>query len=273
MNLTLEVLRANANPQVGITVTGLPDPAVVSIERDTPEGWVSVRGGKKTPASGGVLFLLDHVPPLNVDTTYRAIGPDGAIVEETITVPSDRGWLCDPLHPDIAIPVTAHWEPGAIILTANPSADFPAPTDLATTIGAQYPVASIGTRSSATNVPMAFTSDPETIKRFRVLIANAGQIVLRGHGHPMLDDVANLVLPNLAQATIGRQAMVLTADALQVRPINPTVVVIWFSFDDLKALLTTHLGAGATFNDLRAAIPPGTTFLDLAKNHELLVGG
>jgi len=273
MNLILEALTNEGAPHVGITATGLPANCVVNVERETLNGFVPVRGGQKLAVMGGSFFLTDHVPPLNTPTTYKVSIVGGGAEARSITVESEFGWISDPLHPGNAIPIAVNWAEGAVVLTARPSGTYSAPADLVTPLGGRFPVGSIGTRGAARQVPIAFTSTPETTAKLRDLLNNAGQIVLRGHNHGALDEVADLVIPDVTITATGKYAHTLSGEAIQVRAISPTITVIWLSFDDLRAFLLQYLGTGATFNDLAAATVPGSSFLDIARDKYLLIGG
>lgn len=273
MEIELEAVNLAGAPQVAITVTNLPTSAqTVTVERLTPHGFTMVRGGKNLDVVGGSFFLLDHTPPLNVAATYRVTIKGGAATTATITVPSRLGWLSDPLNPKNALPVSHRWEPGALLLTTTPVAELPAPIDLAYPMGARRPVAAIGVRSAATNIPLSFLMDAQTASLAENLF-DCGQLVLRGHDIALLDDVAEFILPDLTRATASRETHLFAGTATVVRPIAPTFKVVWFSFDELTVFLTENLGTGASFADLKNATEPGSTFFDIAKDKTLLVGG
>lgn len=271
--ITLEALNTDGAPQAGITVTGLPAECVVTVDRRTDtQDWELVRGAPGVTIQGGSLFLIDHVCPLNKEAAYRVRITGGETLTATITVPSDRGWLSDPLDPKTAIPLLSWWEPGGIVLTAKPQAVLSVPVDTVIPLGARYAVASVGTRGAPSNIPIAMVMDDATATRLKNVISNAGQIVLRGHNNPVLDDVANLIIPDLTHASNARNNAILSGTAMQVRPIAATFTVVWFSYDDLRDFLTTNLGIGATWDTLAATIVPGSTWLDIAKNKNLLIG-
>ena len=288
LGITWEVLAEDGAPQVGITVTGVTGTQDVTVEVswDGGETWLGVRGAQSEPVSGSD-FFRDFVPPLNVPVIYRATTATETAVSAADTVPSDTAWVQDPLAPRGAIPVATFTDAdGAVRLVSGSASQVvrSQAVDLATVQGSAFPVASVGVRQKPSGVPLVLrplldlaADQGALVKAVRRLFETAGQVVLRGLPDEYgLDPVAHVIAPDLVESpsvgsVLGYREWRLTAT--QVRPQALHVVVPWWSYDDVKAIVEGALGSGATYDDVTAAMPPGTTYVDVLRSPHLLIGG
>jgi hypothetical protein len=267
MGLSVEALPDPGAPQVGITVTGLPSgtPSVVTVEKSVDgTSWEAVRGALRESVTGAS-FFRDFVPPLNVEATYRLVttaavtGPTTA----TITVPSDTAWLQDPLNPRAAVPIRAAGIGTGLALLAPSAASLlrAQVVDLAQVQGARTPVASVGPRQAASQVPLivraAAAAQGALVKELRALLDTAGVLVLRGlHPAVGLDPVAHIVAGDVAEvATPLGVRNDWQMSVTQVRAPSPRIVVPWWTYDQVKALWALP------YDEVLAA-RPAATYLD-----------
>lgn len=285
MGISLEVLEPDGAPQVGITVSGL-DPAsgsVISVEVswDQGESWHGVRGVKEVDVASSA-FFRDFVPPLNVEATYRLVVHEGAIepepTEATVTVVSDRAWIQDPLNPRSVVPIYYDAAPdGEVWLMSGSlaSATYAQAVDRVVPEGARYPVSSVGQRLAAGQVPINLAFDViAEAGRLRNLLATAGQVVLRGLPDGVLDPVAHVTLPDPVERRVGsgtHQVAVWELEATQERPTSLKVVVPWWTYADVAALVEEALGVDATYAGVMAAAPD-STYLDWLRRPDAVLG-
>jgi hypothetical protein len=282
MGLSVEVMPDSGAPQVGITVDGLDDqaPSVISVEVSWDDGvtWHGVRGAREITALGGT-FVRDHVCPLNVEARYRLVVHSGAVTpsptEATITVPSDVAWLQDPLAPRTAV-AAAHVRAGEhVMLMAGTGAQVsrPQPVDRVSVEGARLPVASVGVRGAPVGVPVVLRalaqSQATLVKSLRTLFDEAGVVVLRGLPADLgLDPVTHAIAGEVREVPVVggqlglRSDWYLTVD--QVRPPALSIVVPWWTYDQVKAAWEAWAEAeetDATYENVVGA-RPGSTYLD-----------
>ena len=289
--IAVEVMPDEGAPQVGVTLDGLSAPASVNVEVSWDSGatWAGVRGASPLEASGSA-FVRDFVPPLNVPCRYRATVLSGSMTgntEVTITVPSDTAWLQDPLNPRGAVPVaTVVGAPDRVRLMSGSAADVTRSqaVDLVAVQGASLPVASVGTRGKPVGVPLVLrpllnlaAEQGALVKAIRDLFDTSGQVVIRGLSPLLgLDPVAHYVAPGLTESpslagVLGFREWRL--NVTQVRPTSLRLVVPWFTYDDVQAIVQVALGSTATYAQVLSAMPTGTTYTDAAKNPNVLTGG
>lgn len=288
MGISLEVLEPDNAPQVGITVSGL-DPAsssVISVQVSSDEGttWEGVRGAKQVEVASSA-FFRDFVPPLNAPATYRLVVHSGAVTPEpteaTVTVMSDRAWISDPLNPRSTIPLTWRRTPDALMLLDDSlnAYTLPQPTDVVTPQGARLPVASIGQRLAPAGMVLhlrAFAAaQGALVKSLRQLFDTAGSVVIRGLPVGLgLDPVMHVIADVRDVPVVGgllgeRRDFVL--EAQQVRPTSLKVVVPWWTYADVAALVEQVLGLDATYAAVMAAAP-GSTYIDWLRRPDAVLG-
>lgn len=282
--IAVEVMPDAGAPQVGITVSGLgAGSAVISVEVSWDDGysWHGVRGVQRVTVAGGSDFFRDFVPPLNVDAIYRLVvhsGTASAAGEATILVPSDVGWIQDPLNPRAAVPVSGVRGTDALSLMSGTAAAVARRQafDAALVEGSRHPVASVGARQAPANVPVllrAVLADQGGFARsLRRLFDEAGTVVLRGLPNDLpLDAVAHVVAGDVVEVpTPGGVLGVRNdwqLDVTQVRPTSMRLAVPFWTYEQVTALWQEALGAGVTYADVEAA-RPGDTHLSWARSPE-----
>lgn len=271
-------------PAAGVTisgVTGTADFTVAWIDTTDPDGiWNPVRGAEPLTIAGGA-FVRDNFPPLNIPIQYGVFAwPNGDQIglSNTITLTSTSAWLQDPLAPRTFVEVVV--EPGnpegdrtQLAYGSYGSAIYAQATDFAQPIGATYPVAAIGQRMAASQVPLEFFHQVAAEGgKLRRLLLGAGQLVLRDpHRDPsqVLDPVASIVVGDVREsrdlsfvniASDVHQETVFTCTATQVRPVTLRFVVPWWTYDQVRAIW------GALSYDAVDSATPGKTYIDWAKD-------
>lgn len=281
MSIALEVLPDAGAPQVGVTVSGLDgaSTSVVSIDVSWDGGgtWHGVREADRVAAVGG-LFVRDHVPPLNVEATYRLTVHSGAVVptdlEATITVVSEFGWLQDPLDPRSAVAVLGLRDGDAVSLMRGTVASLTRrqAADVVVVEGARYPVASVGVRQAPANVPLGLRAlaaeQGALVRDLRALFDSAGTLVLRGLPSSVpLDAVAHVIAGDVVESPVVGGVLGVHNDwdlsVTQVRPTSMRIVVPWWTYAQVK-----ELWGAATYADVEAA-RPGDTYLDWQRSPEV----
>jgi len=270
--IAVELMPDAGAPQVGITIDGLDAVSAsvitVDVSWDGGDTWNGVRGASAITVTGGT-FIRDHVPALNVESTYRLTVVSGATVpatlEATITPTSSTAWIQDPLDPHSAVELAGVVNGSAVMMLSPTGSEIvrALPADLVVPMGSDLPVASIGQRLGPANVPLALRALPATqgalVKALRALFKSAGQVVLRGLPADVpLDPVVHVLPGDLYEATsqpLGARSY-WRLDVTQIAPSSLRIVIPWWTYDQVKALWS-----GYTYDDAAAA-RPGDTYLD-----------
>ena len=264
-----EKLTVVGAPQVGVTVTGLAAGDQVISVRVSWDGGVTfkaVSGGTKIVAAGGA-FVRDYFPPLNVPATYRvvehSISGDPATDTIPLTIASDRAWLQDPLNPREAVELVGQWPDGDESMlswgTAT-EASYRQAVESVTVLGANRPVASVGQRLVAGEMPMKISHEVAAEGgKLRRLLMSSGVLVLRMNAPTPLDPVAHIAVGDAAERILnpGVVGSISTWDltATQVRPLSLKIVVPYWTYAQVAALWS-----GSTYQDAYDA-RPGDTYL------------
>lgn len=272
--ITIELMPDEGAPQVGVTVTGLGTGAqVVSVQMSWDSGgsWRTVAGGDHIDAVGGA-FVRDHFPPLNVETSYRVIehsvSGEPATESTPLTVESASSWLQDPLNPRDAVSLIGSWPGGdeSLLLTGTVAESaWSQSVDLAQVLGADRPVASIGQRMIAGQVPLKLSHEVAAEGgRFRRLLLSSGALVLRLDRPSVLEPVAHIAVGDAQESILlaGTAGQVSTFDltVTQVRPLSLRFVIPWWTYGQVAALWPAM-----TYADV-AASKPGASYLDWQKD-------
>ncbi|WP_163275324.1 hypothetical protein [Cellulomonas iranensis] len=242
--------------------------------------WFS-KGSSTLPADPGFVVHLDG---WQADAAPNAAAVEAAVAsyldgdtpsvpattEASITVPSEVAWLQDPLAPRTAVAVHVdRLSDGdqTLMFGSLASAAWQQSVDLATPMGAALPVAAVGQRILAGQVPVrlshAVAAEGGALRR---LLLSSGQLVVRGLPDDMLDPVAHVVVGDAAETRFGSGShRVSTWDltARQVRPQSLRIVVPWWTYDQVR-----ELWAGRTYDQVTAA-RPGDTYLDWLRSPEV----
>jgi hypothetical protein len=257
-------------PRVGITITGLSLTAesVVTVWRTSPgEARTAVRGLRRTKVVDAT-YVVDYEAPLARPVTYtlEVAGPvQPGITTATVTVPSDRVWMQDPLAPHTAVPV-ATWDDGAdtwFSSAAFAEIGYPDPGTLVRVMGSRYGTALGGGRWGASNVPFdVYTSAIEAANRVRTLLEAASPLLVR--------TIAPVSPPLPALAYVRADATEQPVDSLW----EGGTVTYWSLRGDLVAapsinLLVptwTYIQVEALWETYTAAQARGGTYLDWMKD-------
>ncbi|MDA8440494.1 MAG: hypothetical protein M0Z51_16770 [Propionibacterium sp.] len=263
-------------PQVGVTVAGLSTTtaSTVVVDRSWDGGvtWLGVRGGTVSGALGST-FVRDYVCPLNTATTYRATVTGGSSEQVTtiVTVASSQAWIQDPLNPRSAVPLYGDLSSGHVLLTLGSlaSATWAQHESLATVIGADLPVSSLSVRQKVAALPLVLTYEVAAQGgALRNMLMSAGQLVVRGLSiAELLDPVAHVSASSATEARLSvGQISQWTLTVRQVRPTTLRVVVPWWTYDQVKALIQTQVSSTATYAQVVTAMPAGKTYTDWVAN-------
>lgn len=271
-------------PQAGLTITGLTGSCdiVITVSWDGGTTWNAVRGGTLTGIFGST-FIRDYVTPLNVTATYKAVVTGGttATWTATSTIASNYAWIQDPLAPRSAIPLVMAQAPdlSALLLIAPSfsSLSRKQAVDYAQPMGARLPVASVGVRQAPSNVPLGIQADAARqgalVTSLRTLFDTSGQVVIRGLSAFIgLDAVAHVIVGDVAESPTTSSTMLgifqgWQMNVTQARPVSTRVIVPWWTYDQVLALVQSQLSGGATtYTQVTTAQPAGKTYTDwLAK--------
>lgn len=275
MTISVALLPDEGAPQVGVTVTGLSSPAVISVQVSwTRNEWHSVIGAQQVEVFGSA-FFRDHLVPLNLEATYRVVIHSGSIVggdTDTVTVLSDWTWIQDPLDPRAAIRVECeHADDGGVLMVGSfAAAQYRQSVDFAQPMGARLPVGSIGQRLMAGQVPLVVKYDVAAeggdLQR---LLMDAGNVVIRGNKHGFLEPVAHVTAGDVTEErrqtfdANHTQVSTWNLNVTQVRPGNLRVVIAWWTH-----AAVAELWAPSTYADVYAA-RPGRDYLDWQADPDL----
>jgi hypothetical protein len=272
--IALEVMPDAGAPQVGITIDGLDavSSSVITVEVswDAGETWNGVRGASAITVTGGT-FIRDHVPALNIESTYRLTVVSGATVpatlEATITPTSSTAWIQDPLDPHSAVAVGSVYDSGSLTLLSSTAASIvrSQPFDAISVLGDPLVTASIGTRLTAASIPLALYGLPASqgalITSLRALFASAGQLAIRGlPTYVPVDPVAHVIAGDVTESPVVDGVLGTRNDwtmtLVQTRPSSLRIVIPWWTYDQVKALWSGYTYADAT------SARPSDTYLD-----------
>lgn len=260
-------------PRVEITLTDLvPAENTVALWRTVDGKQQAVRGTRAWSVIGSDA-TVDYEVPLGRVVQYDVEISAGTtagveVTPQAITVNDTKGWIQDPLDPTSAVPLYADIGPnGEPSFTADALAQFEyqAKTQLIPILGESDPVALIGQRMAANNVPFnMFTDQAQQCTTLRNILAQAAPVLIRP-------------LPEWSRALPG--LCYVAVQTVREKPINegwggevveweltgdltagPTmnVVVVVTSYGDVQALWTTYQQAQTTLS--------GKKYLDVKKN-------
>lgn len=264
-------------PQAGITVSDLSEvtgsTVVVDVSWDGQVTWNAVRGGTVEGALGST-FVRDHVPALGRESVYRATITGGSeeVITTTVTVESDTAWLQDPLDPRSAVPMKPTLTDSNLMIMEGSLESFTTPqaVDTVTPMFSDLPVASIGQALKFQGVPFALSvpaAQGALINAMRALMANSGQLVLRGLPTSLpIDAVVHVTAVNRTEhvATGGTRDLfnAWSMAISQAAPKSVQIVIPWWTYDQVKALVGTEVGPLASYVEVTAAMPEGKTYVE-----------
>jgi hypothetical protein len=259
-------------PRVGLTLTGLSptSESTVTVWKTVPgEARVAVRGLRNVRVVDSH-YVDDFEVPLGRPVTYtlEVSGPVvPATLVVTVTVPSDKVWIQDPLDPTSAVGVAIHRQGADVYMTSTALRSISRPTSgsRVEVMGADYPTLLGGGRRGAQGVPLDIgTRSVTAAGRVRDLLNAASPLLVRTTPEisqiPALSyvdaDVEELPLTMFiddgAQYRLTRWAI--TGDLVQ--PPSMHLLVPTWTYDEVSALYETY--------DAAAAL--GRTYLEMLRD-------
>ena len=275
MGISVSVLPDEGPPQVGIDLEDLDTSGSTYNVEWTIDGftWKYVTGSKLRSGAGAD-FIREPYPPLNLPVTYRLTilsgdTPTGPL-EATVTVPASTAFIQDARNPRMWVALELDVYEGHVLAWGSlTSAAYEQAVDLVQPIGGREPVASVGQRMVAGEVPLkvdrTITSEASELRR---LLMSSGFYVVRGVPSDLLEPVATVILTvKETQANThmpGYGISTFDMVARQVRPFTFQIAVPWWTFDVVR-----ELWEPMTFDEVKAS-RPGASFTDWQRDPEPL---
>lgn len=267
-------------PQAGITISGLSATVactvVVTVSWDGGTTWHSVLGGTGTNLLGS-WFVRDYSVPLNVTATYQAVVTGGTTATWTGTclITSPVAWMQDPLDPRSAISFDSAPYAGSLLLLHGSLASQmrAQPTFNVVPEGATLPVGSIKARQAPANVPLILGAAQTQNTAYLAaldLLDSAGPVVLRGLPltvpfDPVMTVSVGDVTPSAPYGILGVFNQ-LSLNFTQQRPVSTRIVIPWWTYDQVTALVVSQMGGAPTYAGVAAAQPAGKTYTQWTAN-------
>lgn len=261
--------------RVEITVTDLPPTTnEVTIWRTADGRRRPVRGFRNFPIVGSDA-VTDYEAPLDRLLSYElevtsGEGMDGPAVTEqiTITPATVHGWIQDPLDPDSAIKVYAVAGPDGeptLLPSAVAQLEYEADTSIIKIMGNDEPVALLGQRMQASNVPFHFFTDAaQQASDLRELIGQAPILLIRPGADwgPSLPGACYVAPPvpqeSPAGIIYGNPYTEWKFTSSLVMPPSMNIVIPFWTYGDVEDLWATYQQAQTALS--------GKTYLQVKKS-------
>lgn len=260
-------------PRVTVTVDGFSaGDHVVSVWR-TADGERNPVRGARTITVVDSFFVEDFEAPFNRDITYELeilSGPDAGTptLFTDVVLPSDRGYIQDPMNPASAVPVHGVKGPnGEAYFRADTFASmaYTAGVSLFPVMGSNKPVSIGGMRRAAANIPIAMSTRAEAENvRLRDLVKDAVHLVIRplpewGSYVPgTATYAAETVEEQPVDVAWGGSLTRWVTDGTIVRSSSARVVIALWRYQDVAEIFATY--------DQKQAAATGQTYLEDQKN-------
>lgn len=273
--LTLLAKTDAPTDRVEVTITDLaPTTQSVTVWR-TADGRRRVVRGYRNVEIVGSDFVNDYEPPLNQLITYELevllgenVGGPTAQATVTVTPTTVHGWIQDPLDPESAIKVFAVAGPAGeptLLPSAVANLEYLADISMMQVMGSDEPVALLGQRMQAGNVPFHFFTDAaQQATDLRNLLKQASILLIRPGADwgPSLPGACYVAPPNPAEAPVG----IIWGNAYTewkfaaslVRAPSMNVVIPFWTYQDWQDLWSTYQQAQTALS--------GKTYLQVKKN-------
>jgi hypothetical protein len=262
---TATTVSPNTWTQVSVALpTTLPYPTATQFQLV-----VEVMGGT-TFWTAGEYFLGTWAMLAPQDYTFPGY-PPATVTSGSVTIASAQAWLQDPLAPKSAVPLYADMSNGHVKLTIRSLAGgvWGQHEDLASVIGSSLPAVSLSVRQKVASLPLSLMYVVAAEGgNLHGMLMGAGQVVLRGLPvSGLLDPVAHCSVGSAnevryAAGTISEWLLT----ARQVQPVTMRIVVPWWTYDQVVALVVSQIGAGATYSQVLTAQPAGKTYTQWVAN-------
>jgi hypothetical protein len=261
--------------RVEITLTDLPPTTnQVTIWRTADGRRRAVRSYRNVAVVGSD-FVTDYEPPLNRLLTYElevlsgeGMGGPSAVSTVTVTPTEIHGWIQDPLDPDSAIKVFAVAGPAGeptLLPSAVAQLEYAADVSMMNVMGSDEPVALLGQRMQAGNVPFHFFTDAaQQATDLRNLLKQAPILLIRPGSDwgPSLPGACYVAPPVPVESPVG----IIYGNAYTewkfasslVRAPSMNVVIPFWTYQDWQDLWTTYQQAQTALS--------GKTYLQVKKS-------
>lgn len=261
--------------RVEITITDLPPTTnSITIWRTADGRRKAIRDFRNVQVVGSD-FVTDYEPPLNRLVTYElevtaGEGVDGPATTENITLTTSTayGWIQDPLVPETAIKVYAVAGPAGeptLLPSAISQLEYEADISVIKIMGSDEPVALLGQRMVASNVPFHFFTDAaQQATNLRNLLKQAPVLLIRpgsdwGPSLPGQCYVAPPVPQEIPSGIIyGHEYTEWKFASSLVRAPSMKLVVPFWTYGDWQALWSTYQQAQTALS--------GKTYLQVKKS-------
>ena len=272
--MTLVPLFDDPCPRVEITLTDLnPAPNTLTIWRVSDGVRRPVRGAKDWSITGSDT-VTDYECPLGRVVQYdlditAGVSAQVEITSPTTTVSTAKGWIQDPLDPGTAIPLY----PGTVGPAGEPSLtsealkqfEYIADISLMKIMGTNEPVALVGQRMAAANIPFdMFTDLAQQSTNLRNLLQQSSPVLIR----PLpawaqaLPGLCYVATPRFVEVPVNEQwggAIIewkIGGDLVKAPSMNIIVPVI--TYGDVQAIWPTYQAAQTALASKK--------YLDVKKN-------
>lgn len=197
--------------------------------------------------------------------------PPATMTSSSLTINSSTAWLQDPLNPRSAVALYSTMLNGQVQMTIRSLAGgvWGQHVDTAPVIGAALAVASISQRQKIAALPLSLIYNvAQEGGHLHTLMMTSGQLVLRGLPvSGLLDPVAHCSAGDANETRYGAGTISeWTLTARQVRPVSMKVVVPWWTYDQVKALVQSQISSSATYAQVESAQPAGKTYTQWLAN-------
>jgi hypothetical protein len=271
---TLTLLYKSDAPgdRVEVTLTDLhPSTHNVTLWRTADGERMPVRSYRKVDVVGSD-FFVDYEVPLKRLVNYElevlsGVGLNGPSAEASITVAATNGWIQDPLDPTSMIPLLANEGTGQPVLmdSAIKQLEYAVEQSIINILGSKVPVALMGERMAANNVPFNMTTNAaQYATDLRELILQTPLLLIRtlpewGAGVPGLFYTSAPVARELPinEAWGGTLTEWQFTSGLLAAPTMKVVIPTW-TYGDWQALWATYQQAQTTL--------AGDTYLQVKKS-------
>lgn len=268
--LTIEPILDSPGPRAGVVVDGLDasGPSRVTLWRSSP-------GGKRRPVRGwrnrlvyGADYVEDAEVPLGRPVTYELQVISGAVIPDVVaavvSVPSEVGYIQDPLLPLGMIPVTNAGDLDAAASLTNAAfaaLQYEVEQSVTSILGSDERVALTGQRLAMSGVDFSvLTEAAEQSTALRNLLRSTALVLVR----PLpswgpLPDVFYTVPAVAEMPSYDAYGATLTTWQLtgdQVAPPSINIIVPIWTYADVEALWATYADQQA------AAVARSATYLD-----------
>lgn len=264
--LELEAL-TDGVPRVRATIYNVPGTVDARLERLCEGATNTVPGARRLTVSDAAV-ITDWAAPLNRTIVYSVIVAGERVSTASITLPSDRAWVQDPLNPVGAMPIRYASQPsmdGELTFTDTVMRGFEYPNDSTKmfVVGDEHPRAFGGQRSAATGVNLSVYSWDEagheqfkTLKRTPILLI---RLAKRGPLPPVAYLLAQIGEDPLDQHLGGWFTRWSVSGDL-VAAVLQAAITGSVTYEQVQELL-----GGYTYAEVQA-VAAGTTYLDWQKN-------